>query len=52
MGSLSGYQPSAGAGAVHGVGGHVVWCPESRKKVLAGPVAGRLWELLGEKSRR
>lgn len=44
VGSLSEYQRSVGA--VHSIGWHIVWCPKYRKRVLVGPVAGRLRELL------
>lgn len=48
MGSLSEYQRSAGA--VHSIGWHLVWCPKYRKRVLVGPVAERLRELIHAKA--
>ena len=48
MGSPSEYQ--ATAGAVHSLGYHIVWCPKYRKRVLVGPVAARLTELLHAKA--
>jgi putative transposase len=36
-------------GGVHDLGYHVVWCPKYRRAVLAGAVAGRCRELIGEK---
>lgn len=48
MGSLSEYQRSAGA--VHSIGWHMVWCPKYRKRVLVGPVADRLRELIHSKA--
>lgn len=42
--SLSEYGRTAGA--VHSIGWHLVWCPKYRMKVLVGPVAKRLEELL------
>jgi putative transposase len=48
MGTLSEYE--ATAGAVHSLGYHIVWCPKYRKRVLVGPVAVRLRELLETKA--
>jgi putative transposase len=48
VGSLSEYRRFAGA--VHSIGWHIVWCPKYRKRVLVGPVADRLRELLSAKA--
>lgn len=48
MGSLSEYERTTGA--VHSIGYHIVWCPKYRKRVLVGPVAVRLKELLEQKA--
>jgi putative transposase len=48
VGSLSEYQRSVGA--VHSIGWHIVWCPKYRKRILVGPVADRLRELLVAKA--
>ena len=48
VGSLSQYQRSAGV--VHSIGWHIVWCPKYRKRVLMGPVAERLRDLLVTKA--
>ena len=48
MGSLSEYETTAAA--VHSLGYHIVWCPKYRKRVLVGPVAVRLTELLHAKA--
>ncbi len=47
VGSLSEYRRTVGA--VHSLGYHIVWCPKYRKRVLSGPVADRLRELIAEK---
>jgi putative transposase len=44
VGSLSEYRRSAGA--VHSIGWHIVWCPTYRRRVLVGPGADRLHEVL------
>lgn len=36
--------------AVYNIGYHLIWCPKYRRKVLVGPVAERLKELLIEKA--
>lgn len=43
---MDGYQRSDGA--VYSIGLHVIWCPKYRKRVLTGPVADRLKEILAE----
>jgi putative transposase len=37
-------------GGVYDVGPHVVWCPKYRRRVLGGPVAVRLRELIEQKA--
>lgn len=38
------------SGGVYDLGLHVVWCPKYRRRVLEGPVAVRLRELIEQKA--